>query len=411
MASMPDKDYEVVIVGAGPAGLATAMHLIQLDATWTERLVVLEKEVHPRHKLCAGGITRFGLDQLSRLGLSLGVPFVPIEEVRLQYRDRIVSVRGRPIIVVTWRQEFDAWLATTARDRGVSLREDMAVTKLDRQGDRILLYTPAGRIRARVVVGADGSTGLTRRWLRARERPPHVARLLEVVTEASADDLEHRDRVARLDFSGMRARLQGYYWDFPSVIEGTPRMNCGVYDARVDASKSRASLPDHLTAGILHTERRGRDLKLQGHPIHWFSPRNQFSAPRVVLVGDAAGADPLFGEGIGVGLAYGAAAAETIERAFARRDFTFAGYRRRLLFSDVGRYLLSRWLVSSVAYRLGDVDLFARGLWRAGQFLAPLADRTDPSPAIRPRARDISPDPSPSEDASIISRSLTNARH
>jgi flavin-dependent dehydrogenase len=407
---MPETECEVAIVGAGPSGLSTAMHLIRQDATWTDRLVVLEKEVHPRHKLCAGAITRFGLDQLSMLGLTLDVPFVPVESVRFEYRHRSVSVRGRPILAVTWRQEFDAWLAAMARSKGVAVHEHTPVSALERQGDRIRLRTPGGDYRARVVVGADGSTGVTRGWIGGRERPPHVARLLEVVTEATDDDPEHRDRLARMDFGGLQTRLQGYYWDFPTSIEGSPRMNSGVYDARVDSSRRRASLPDHLTAGILHSGRRGQHLRLQGHPIHWFSPTNRFSAPGVLLVGDAAGAEPLFGEGIGIGLAYGALAAETIQRAYRMRDFRFVGYRRMLLTSDLGRYLLIRWLISSVAYRLGGVDLFVRGLWSAGALLAPLAHKPDPSPAIRSRSREASARPSGTEEASSIGQSLTDTQ-
>ncbi|HLC05805.1 MAG TPA: NAD(P)/FAD-dependent oxidoreductase [Anaerolineales bacterium] len=400
---MTDRDCEVAIVGAGPAGLATAMHLIRLDATWADRLVVLEKEVHPRHKLCGGAITRFGLDQLSRLGLTLDVPFVPIDELRLQYRNQAVNVYGRPIVAVTWRQEFDAWLASTARNKGVAVHEDTPVQGLERQGNRILLHTPRGSYRARAVVGADGSTGLVRRWVGARERPPHVARLLEVVTEAAGDEPEYRYRMARLDFSGLRARLQGYYWDFPSLIEGDPRMNSGVYDARVDTSRARASLPDHLTVGILHGERRGEKLKVQGHPIHWFSPANQFSAPGVVLVGDAAGADPLFGEGIGVGLAYGTVAANAIRRASLRHDFSFASYRRRLLVSSLGRYLIRRWLLGLVSYRFGGVDLFVRALWRTGKLFAPLANKNSPSPAIRSPLEGAGARPPAPEEAAIRS--------
>lgn len=392
---MTDRDVEVAIVGGGPAGLATAMHLIRLDPTWADRLVVLEKQAHPRHKLCAGGITRFGLDQLSLLGLTLDVPFVHVEELRLQYRNQVVKVRGQPIVAVTWRQEFDAWLAARTQSAGVAVHEHTPVQALERQGTRIVLHTPRGSYRARVVVGADGSAGLIRRSVGARERPPHVARLLEVVTQASGDEPEYRHRMARLDFSGMQARLQGYFWDFPSLIEGDSQMNSGVYDARVDARRARASLLDHLTVGVLRGERLGEGLKVLGHPIHWFSPANRFSAPGVVLVGDAAGADPLFGEGIGIGLGYGAVAANAVRHAYQHQDFSFASYRRRLLVSSVGRYLMARWLLGSVAYRLGNMDLFMRALWRAGKMLAPLANLRSPSPAVRQPAGSGTPPRTP----------------
>jgi len=61
---------------------------------------------------------------------------------------------------------------------------------------------------------------------------------------------------------------------------------------------------------------------VDGHPIHCFSPRNRFSMPRLLLVGDAAGVDPLFGEGIAPALAYGQVAAAALMEAFTQADFS-----------------------------------------------------------------------------------------
>jgi flavin-dependent dehydrogenase len=52
---------DVAVIGGGPAGLSTALHLLQLDPSWSKRIIVLEEEIHPCHKLCAGGIISFGL--------------------------------------------------------------------------------------------------------------------------------------------------------------------------------------------------------------------------------------------------------------------------------------------------------------------------------------------------------------
>ena len=128
---------DVAIIGAGPAGLSTALHLLQLDPNWSDRLVVLEKERHPRHKLCGGGITCFGLDQLHSLGVTLGVTHIPVKSARVKYGDRNVTVRGDPVFVVTRRSEFDAWLAECAHERGVNLVENSTVTQLGRHEEGI----------------------------------------------------------------------------------------------------------------------------------------------------------------------------------------------------------------------------------------------------------------------------------
>ena len=92
-------------------------------------------------------------------------------------------------------------------------------------------------------------------------------------------------------------------------------------------------------------EERDRDLedfKIKGHPIRWWEPSNSFARPRILLAGDAAGVDPLFGEGISLALGYGDVVADTVIDAFARNDFSYSSYRSRLL---------NHWLLWQLPWR------------------------------------------------------------
>lgn len=123
---------DVIIVGAGPAGLSTAMHLLRLDASWSRRMLVLEQAEHPRPKLCGGGLTRLGEEALEALGLTLTVPCRPAWELRSLADHFDTSLHGRPVFKLLERSRFDGWLYEEAVSRGVqgyvwhfpSLRED-----------------------------------------------------------------------------------------------------------------------------------------------------------------------------------------------------------------------------------------------------------------------------------------------
>ena len=374
------QEIDILIIGSGPAGLSTALHLLQKDSGWAERMLVIEKATHPRPKLCAGGVTRTGFKALRDLDfqIPLPIPGVEIEDARLQYKKRVIHVRGQPAIVIYNRIEFDAYLAQEARQRGVEIQEGEAVQYINIGSGWVEVVTTRDKYRAKVVVGADGSTGITRKLFGKNDSKGRVARVLEAVYPAQAAHDQFVEGYARLDFTPAQQDLQGYFWDFPSRVIGEPRFNRGVYDSRFIPEGQKAKLPVIFETELNNLGEDGKSAEFQGNPIHLFSPGNQFAIPRLLLVGDAAGVDSLLGEGIGPALAYGKVASEALIAAFRQEDFSFGNYRTRLLRSVVGRSLLIRWCLAWIIYRLSRIPAFMHTLWTVGQLITTLWSPTIP---------------------------------
>ena len=92
----------------------------------------------------------------------------------------------------------------------------------------------------------------------------------------------------------------------------------------------------------------------------------------MLLVGDAAGVDPLFGEGIGPALGYGKVVSKAVRSAFTTGNFSFEHYRSSILLSSVGRYLMLRWAIAWWAYRLCSNPLIMHTIWTLGKIIAQL---------------------------------------
>jgi flavin-dependent dehydrogenase len=162
---------------------------------------------------------------------------------------------------------------------------------------------------------------------------------------------EQRALEAVIDFScTFRNEIRGYAWSFPVTIEGQTWLNTGIGDFHPSPKKGlllREVLTDFLAARGIALE-QGR---IEGCQLRWFHPASIFSANRVLLVGDAAGIDPLLGEGIPFSLGYGQVAASSIERSFTSKDFSFTTYKEQLLGHEVGQELMNRLHWAAKLYR------------------------------------------------------------
>src|SRR6185369_10381638 len=132
----------------------------------TPRILILEKARYPRPKLCAGGLVLDAEVILQRLGLDVSeVPHVDVEDIHFDFQAKGLDIRipKSHALRVIRRDEIDNWLAEKAKDRGVEIREQVSVRNIVPNEDEVIVETNQGVFRAKVVVGADGSNGITRR--------------------------------------------------------------------------------------------------------------------------------------------------------------------------------------------------------------------------------------------------------
>lgn len=350
----------VIIVGSGPAGAAAALRLVRRDPALASDVVLLEKQHHPRDKICAGGVIPKSDRVLAELGLVADVPSVRVDHAGVIVPSAHVSVDEPNLCRVVRRREFDARLAWAARDRGVALHEDTRVVAIARDGDGIRIETNRRTYWAPVVVGADGSGSLVRRAL--------VPGGAGVVGRAVMCDVPVRDTTwdgfaaARyeFDFAPCTDGLRGYRWSFPCLIGGEPHVNAGAY-ALPPITGER--LRRELTAELARVG--ARSDAWQAFPIRTWTPGTAVCAPRVLLAGDAAGCDPLMGEGISFALEYGVLAADAILRARATDRWDFADYATAVAHGAMGRKL--RLLDRAARWFYGPRARFWFGVARASR--------------------------------------------
>jgi flavin-dependent dehydrogenase len=277
--------------------------------------VIVEKARYPREKPCAGALGGRGDALLRGLGVAIDVPSAYVDGISFRgARGSAVSSPGR-IGRVVRRIEFDHALARAAASRGVEVRDGVRVDAVRDEDGAAVVCTSAGEIPARVVVGSDGVGSVVRRsmGLGAGELR---AQVIEVDTEPVDGD---RDR-ALLHFDSADRRVAGYAWDFPTIVDGRALVCRGIYhlktsrDLRRDGPDLGELLADRLRGfGIDPARCHNKRYAERG-----FEPAARLAEGARMLVGEAAGIDPVTGEGIAQAIEFGAMAGRFLAGAVAR---------------------------------------------------------------------------------------------
>jgi menaquinone-9 beta-reductase len=342
-------NYEVIIVGAGPAGCSSALQLLNLAPHLAGRVLLLDKAVFPRDKLCAGCLSPAADRSLSQLGLVGGPPGIPIHKAILILPTGCLTFEQLNLARVVSREQFDYFLLQSARQRGVTVQDGEAVEQVLPTRDEVIVRTSRDEYRTKILIAADGANSTVRGRL-GLNRARRVMAAMELhapLADISAPNLE--ENMALADMSLMNRGVPGYGWVFPAVDAGSCPRSVGILAApfgRVGSTPLRDAFASWLATIGLDINA----FEAKAHPSLRYDPQAACSQHRVLLVGDAAGIDPLFGEGISSALAQGIIAAQCAFEALRDRDFSFSNYERRIRDSAIGSMMYRRHVIARNLY-------------------------------------------------------------
>ena len=367
----PGQDADVIVVGAGPGGSATAHALAQCGLD----VLLLEKSSFPRDKTCGDGLTPRAVKSLNAMGVdtSPGSGWARNRGLRI--------IGGGMRLELPWpelatypayglvrpRLDFDELLARTAQKAGARLQELTTVTGPVLDGsDRVVGVTAKvgperaeAVFRAPVVVAADGNSArlaLSMGIQRREDRPMGVAVRRYFESPRHDDDmleswLELRTPTGEL--------LPGYGWVF-GVGDGTSNVGLGILNTTQAWQKTdykdllarwTSSMP-----GEWQFDEEHATGPVRGGALPMGFNRTPHYSRGVLLVGDAGGAvNPFNGEGIAYAMESGLLAAEVVAQALARpagpaRERALQAYPEQMKAVYGGYYTLGRVFVHLIGH-------------------------------------------------------------
>ena len=149
-------DCKVMIVGGGPAGISTWLHLQKYAPQLASHTLVIEKAVFPRDKLCAGGVGGWSADVLRHLEIKLDIPYIFVSDLEFIFEKEIYHFHQPNCFMLVQRIDFDYALVKSAVNRGLELHEDEMFIDVTRDHNRLIVETNKREYRVKTLIGADG---------------------------------------------------------------------------------------------------------------------------------------------------------------------------------------------------------------------------------------------------------------
>lgn len=329
-------EQDVVIVGAGPAGSALA---IELGDAGLKTLLV-DKEEFPRDKPCGDYVSPKGLSRLKQLGIGEEIDALgsqPISSSKLYLNSKLLVSGDLPRIdnipdhgLALPRKQLDTILFRRAQAVGVSSLENFSVAGFEKQGSDVFVHGKTGgqkvKIKARLVVGADGANSAIAKQAGLESRDPRYV-LASVRAYVHGLTIPHT-----IMFFDERF-FPGYGWVFP-IRPGLCNIGVGMVKEPLirDGINLLAFYEQFKLLVHRLADANGQSIEIEPHrgfPIKSYggARRNYFDGG--ILIGEAASfVDPINGEGIPLALDSAAIAAREIKRCVDCGDLSENGLSR-----------------------------------------------------------------------------------
>src|SRR5438034_3090338 len=312
------KTYDVLIVGLGPAGATAAYELSRAGMS----VLGLEKQMHPRYKVCGGGLS-VRIDQILDSDFKAVVEHT-VYGIQFTYggQEPFFIESPRPIAYMVMRDRFDQLLVEKARRAGTEVHEDERAVGFIQSPEGVEVTTDRGRYRTKVLIGADGANSIVAQRLFPMRRLHRMPTLESEIGIGQAPVCPGEGKV----LIDLGATASGYAWIFPKK----ERLSIGVAECR-----GRAASTKGVFERFVRDEKGLASLEVPqpyGHPLPLYSRRGDMAPVglvmhRALLVGDAGHlVDPLFGEGIYYAVRSGQMAAASVLGSFHDRQRSLLDY-------------------------------------------------------------------------------------
>jgi geranylgeranyl reductase family protein len=304
--------FDAIVVGAGPAGSATAIRLARSGAG----VLLVDRARFPRDKPCGGGLTMRAVRELPVSPEPVVEHRVDRMGLRMRYGTRFERHGRGPLILMTQRLRLDHYLLEQAAAAGTEVREGVKVTGVEVDARGVTVALDGERAVAETLIGADGVNGTVRHALGLGGDY-----VLAVALEGNvANDVVGPDRYRGLAEIELAIVPGGYGWVFPKG----DHVNVGVGGWESEGPGLRSQLAELCrrhgipSESVEHT--RGYRLPLR-------RPGSVAARGRALLVGDAAGlVDPLTGDGMYEAFVSARLASEAVLDLLAGRSPSLDGY-------------------------------------------------------------------------------------
>jgi geranylgeranyl reductase family protein len=316
--------YDVVVVGAGPAGSTAAKNLAEKGL----RVVLIDKAEFPREKPCGGGLPTRVQKRFPYIK-----PFIDsVSYGSITYssslRYKLDLIREKPLLLNVLRKDFDNGLVTLAVKAGATFLSGKEVVDVSiKQNNASVLLDDGQTIETAVVIGCDGTRSVVAEKTNLSKKLETLCVALVQEQSLTPKQLDKYFTKKRLVHLFIKAQgIAGYGWMFPK--KNCVNIGIGEFQSAIPKSKPKTPLKETYEAFIGVLKEKGllpEDFpveNLKGAVLPIFPLENTYG-DRVVLCGDAAGfINPITGEGIYYAMVSGQIAATVIADGLKGNDLS-----------------------------------------------------------------------------------------